>query len=128
MGNSLPNNQRQRRRCYALFHILFPVSAAHMSIFQMDSNSNSTQEFQDHPHQFLTKTHHDRRLSWPIANDSDRSISALENGLRSSTTLRACLYHSLASRAVQQRDEWRSAGTHRGVGGLVDCWITVDQS
>ena len=27
IGNLLPNNQRQRRTCYALCHILYPVSA-----------------------------------------------------------------------------------------------------
>jgi len=37
----LPNNQRQRRTCYALCHILYPVSAAHMSSFRMDSNTIS---------------------------------------------------------------------------------------
>ena len=36
IGNLLPNNQRQRRTCYALCHILYPVSAAHTSIFRMD--------------------------------------------------------------------------------------------
>jgi len=41
IGNSLPSNQRQRRTCYALCHILYPVSAAHTSIFRMDSNSTS---------------------------------------------------------------------------------------
>ena len=41
IGNLLPNNQRQRRTCYALCHILYPVSAAHTSIFRMDSNSTS---------------------------------------------------------------------------------------
>ena len=37
----MPNNRRQRRTCYALCHILYPVSAAHTSIFRMDSNSTS---------------------------------------------------------------------------------------
>ena len=32
IGNLLPNNQRQRRTCYELCHILYPVSAAHTSI------------------------------------------------------------------------------------------------
>ena len=41
IGNLLPNEQRQRRTCYASCHILYPVSAAHTSIFQMDSNSTS---------------------------------------------------------------------------------------
>ena len=41
IGNLLPNNQRQRRTCYALCHILYPVSATHTGIFRMDSNSNS---------------------------------------------------------------------------------------
>ena len=41
IGNLLPNNQHQRRTCYASCHILYPVSAAHTSIFQMDSNSTS---------------------------------------------------------------------------------------
>ena len=41
IGIFLPNNQRQRRTCYALCHILYPVSAAHTSIFRMDSNSTS---------------------------------------------------------------------------------------
>ena len=41
IDNFLPNNQRQRRTCCALCHILFPVSAAHMSTFEMDSNSTS---------------------------------------------------------------------------------------
>ena len=41
IGNLLPNNPRQRRACYTLCHILYPVSAAHMSIFWMDSNSTS---------------------------------------------------------------------------------------
>ena len=27
-GNLLPNNQRQRRTCYALCHIMYPVAAA----------------------------------------------------------------------------------------------------
>ena len=35
IGNLLPNNQRQRRTCYALCHIIYPVSAAHTSIFRM---------------------------------------------------------------------------------------------
>jgi len=35
----LPNNQRQRCTCYALCHALYPVSAAHTSIFRVDSNS-----------------------------------------------------------------------------------------
>ena len=41
IGNLLPNNQRQRRTCYALCHILYPVSAALASFFRMDSNSTS---------------------------------------------------------------------------------------
>ena len=41
IGNLLPNHRRQRRTCYALCHILYPVSAAHTSIFRMDSNSTS---------------------------------------------------------------------------------------
>jgi hypothetical protein len=41
IGNLLPNNRRQRRTCYALCHILYPVSAAHTRIFRMDSNSTS---------------------------------------------------------------------------------------
>ena len=32
IGNLLPRNQRQRRTCYALCHILYTVSAAHTSI------------------------------------------------------------------------------------------------
>ena len=41
IGDLLPNNQRQRRTRYTLCHVLHLVSAAHMSIFQMDSNSTS---------------------------------------------------------------------------------------
>jgi len=41
IGNLLPNNQRQRRTCYALCHILYPVSSAHTSFSRMDSNSTS---------------------------------------------------------------------------------------
>ena len=41
IGNLLPNNRRHRRTCYALCHILYPVSAADTSIFRMDSNSTS---------------------------------------------------------------------------------------
>ena len=41
IGNLLPNNRRQRRTCYALCHLLYPVSAAQTSIFRMDSNSIS---------------------------------------------------------------------------------------
>ena len=41
IGNLLPNNRRQRRTCYASCHILYPVSAAHTSIFRMDSSSTS---------------------------------------------------------------------------------------
>ena len=41
IGNLLPNNRRQRRTCYALCHLLYPVSAAQTSIFRMDSNSTS---------------------------------------------------------------------------------------
>ena len=41
IGNLLPNERRQRRTCYALCHILYPVSAAQTSIFRMDSNSTS---------------------------------------------------------------------------------------
>jgi hypothetical protein len=37
----LPKNQRQRRTCYALCHILYPVSAALASFFRMDSISIS---------------------------------------------------------------------------------------
>ena len=39
IGNLLPNNQRQRRTFYTLCHILYPMSAAHASIFRMASNS-----------------------------------------------------------------------------------------
>jgi hypothetical protein len=45
IGNLLPNNRRQRRKCYALCHILYPVSAAHTSIFRMDSNSTARHLF-----------------------------------------------------------------------------------
>ena len=45
IGNSLPNNRRQRRTCYAMCHILYPVSAAHTSIFRMDSNFTSYRKF-----------------------------------------------------------------------------------
>jgi hypothetical protein len=41
IGNLLPNNRRQRRTCYALCHILYPVSAALTSIFRMHSSSTS---------------------------------------------------------------------------------------
>ena len=41
IGNLLPNHRRQRRTCYALCHILYPVSAAHTSTSRMDSNSTS---------------------------------------------------------------------------------------
>ena len=41
IGNRLPSNQRQCRTFYALCHILYPLSAAHVTIFQMDSNSLS---------------------------------------------------------------------------------------
>ena len=41
MGNVLSDNLRQRRTCYAVCHILYPVSAARTSIFRMDSNSTS---------------------------------------------------------------------------------------
>ena len=41
IGNLLPNNRRQRRTCYALCHILYPLSAAQTCIFRMDSNSTS---------------------------------------------------------------------------------------
>ena len=41
IGNLLPNIQRQRCTCYALCHILYPVLAAHASIFRMDSNSTT---------------------------------------------------------------------------------------
>ena len=44
IGDLLPNNQRQHRTCYALCHILYPVSAAQMRIFQMNSNSSSFRE------------------------------------------------------------------------------------
>ena len=43
IGDLLPNNQRQRRTSYALCHIMYPVSAAHTSIFWMVSNSTSYQ-------------------------------------------------------------------------------------
>ena len=39
LGILLPHNQRQRRTCYALCHIRYPVSATHTSIFRIDSNS-----------------------------------------------------------------------------------------
>ena len=41
IANLLPNNQRQCSTCYALCHILYHVSAAHMSIFWMDSDFTS---------------------------------------------------------------------------------------
>ena len=41
IGNLLPNNRRQCRTCYASCHILYPVSAAHTSIFRMNSNTTS---------------------------------------------------------------------------------------
>ena len=39
IGNLLPNNQHQRRTWYALCHILYPVSAAHTSIWRVGLNS-----------------------------------------------------------------------------------------
>ena len=48
IGNLLPNNRRQRRTCYALCHILYPVSAALTSIFRMDSNSTSYHKHDTH--------------------------------------------------------------------------------
>ena len=44
IGNLLPSNQRQRRTCYALCHILYPVSAAFASFFWMDSISSSSHQ------------------------------------------------------------------------------------
>ena len=44
IANLLPKHQRQRRTCYALCHILCPVSAAHTSIFRVDSNSTSSSD------------------------------------------------------------------------------------
>ena len=41
IGNLSPSDQRQRRTCDALCHILYPVSAAHTSIFRIDSNTTS---------------------------------------------------------------------------------------
>jgi hypothetical protein len=41
IDHSLPSNQRQCRTCYALCHLLYPVSAAHTSIFRTDFNSTS---------------------------------------------------------------------------------------
>ena len=41
IGFSLPNNQSQRRACYALCHMLYPVLAAHTSISWVDSNTTS---------------------------------------------------------------------------------------
>ena len=38
IGDLLPTNQRQGCTCFALCHILCPVSAAHTSISRMDSN------------------------------------------------------------------------------------------
>ena len=43
IGTVLPTKRRQHRTCYALCHKLYPVSAAHISIFLMDSNSTSFQ-------------------------------------------------------------------------------------
>ena len=37
----MPNNQRQRRTCYASCYILYPVSAAHTSFLRMDSKTTS---------------------------------------------------------------------------------------
>ena len=42
IGNVLPNNQRQRRTCYILCHIQYPVSAAHTSTFRMGLNPTSS--------------------------------------------------------------------------------------
>ena len=50
IGNLLPNNQRQRRTCYAVCHILYTVSAAHTSIFRMDSNSTFYYRAHKEPH------------------------------------------------------------------------------
>ena len=41
IGNVLPEKLRQRRICYAFCHVLYPVSAAHTSIFRMDSKPTS---------------------------------------------------------------------------------------
>ena len=48
IGVSFPNNRRQRRTCYALCHILYPVSAAHASIFRIDSISTTYNGFDLH--------------------------------------------------------------------------------
>jgi len=50
IGKVLPNNRRQRGTCYAMCQILYPVSAAHTSIFRMDSNSTSYQGYLTHKH------------------------------------------------------------------------------
>ena len=53
IDNLLPNSRRQRRTCYALCHILYPVSAAHTSIFRMDSNSTSDNASVHHHYSLL---------------------------------------------------------------------------
>jgi len=61
--NLLPNNQRQRRTCYASCHILHPVSAAHTSILRMDSNPTSYSWWRHQPlqpRQSLFAHHHGR--------------------------------------------------------------------
>ena len=40
-GDLLPNSQRQRRTCYALCYILYPVAAAHTNLVRMDSSPTS---------------------------------------------------------------------------------------
>ena len=42
-GNSLPNNQRQRRTCSALCQRMYPVSAALASFFRMDFRYHSVE-------------------------------------------------------------------------------------
>ena len=78
MGNLLPNNQRQRRTCYSLCHILYPVSAAHMIIFRMDSNSTSHLQ-------------NPRNLASPIICRGSRTFAACANRL--SLSLSAVVLH-----------------------------------
>ena len=55
IGIFVPNTQRQRRACYALCHILYPVSAARMSIFRMNSNSTSYVQCREKPGRWVRR-------------------------------------------------------------------------
>jgi len=110
IGNLLRNNRRQRRTCYALCHILYPVSAAHTSIFRMDSNSTS-----------YRCVHMSIRVTRSALEGTRNVLQQFQNlALASGTNL--CSNRVLVQPGWTKGERRRGANEEGGRGGTREIW------